>query len=56
MIFAIEKDDKDAEIAKTVYAVNTYDKTVVKEVKQENGVYVIPEEETEGETETTNTR
>lgn len=54
IIFAVEKDAEDKELSKTIYAVNTYDKKVLKDVKFENNQYVLPEEETvEGETETT---
>lgn len=49
VIYAVERDDNQTEISRTMYLVDSYDenKEVIKDAKYENGQYILPEEEEE---------
>lgn len=54
IIYAIETDENDVEIARTMYLVDSYDKEkdVIKDAKYENGEYILPDEDAQTESET----
>lgn len=52
VVYAIERTEAGEEISRTMYLIDSYDsaKNVIKDVKYENGQYIIPEETPENET------